>query len=35
MIQWLGLYTFIAEGMGSIPCQRTKIPQASTWCGQK
>lgn len=21
--------------MGSVPGQRTKIPQASTWCGQK
>ena len=28
MVQWLGLHAFIAEGPGSIPGQRTKIPQA-------
>ena len=34
MIQWLGLGAFTAEGTGSIPGWRTKIPQAA-WCGQK
>ena len=33
-VQWLGLCTFTAEGTGSTPGQRTKIPQA-TQCGQK
>ena len=27
-VQWLGLFTFTAEGLGSIPDQGTKIPQA-------
>ena len=26
VVQWLGLHTFTAEGMGSIPGWRTKIP---------
>ena len=26
--QWLGLHTFTAEGVGSVPGQGTKIPQA-------
>ena len=26
-IQWLGLYTFTAKGLGSIPGRGTKIPQ--------
>ena len=34
MIQWLGLVAFTVEGLGSIPGQRMKIPQA-TQCGQK
>ena len=34
-VQWLGHYApFTVKGPGSIPCQRTKIPQA-TQCGQK
>ena len=33
VVQWLGLHAFTAKGMGSIPSQGTKIPQA-TWCGQ-
>ena len=33
-IQWLGLRASTAGGMGSIPGQETKIPQA-TWRGQK
>ena len=28
MAQWLGLYTSIAEGLGSSPAQGTKISQA-------
>ena len=27
--QWLGLRTFTAQSLGSIPCLETKIPQAS------
>ena len=27
-VQWLGLSTLTAEGLGSIPGQETKIPQA-------
>lgn len=34
VVQWLGLGTFIAKGLGSIPGQGTKIPQ-DTWHGQK
>ena len=26
-VQWLGLHAFSAEGLGSIPSQRTKILQ--------
>ena len=33
VIQWLGLYTFTAKGMGLVPDQRTKTPQA-VWHGQ-
>ena len=35
-VQWLGLHTFIAEGLGSIPRvpRGTKIPQTE-WPGQK
>ena len=33
-VQWLGLCTFTAEGMGLTPGQGIKIPQA-TWYGQK
>ena len=29
VVQWLGLYLPAARGMGSIPGQGTKIPQAS------
>ena len=29
MIQWLGLCSFTAEGMGSIPGLGTKIPEAA------
>lgn len=25
VVQWLELHAFTAQGMGSIPCQRTKI----------
>ena len=28
-VQWLGLCAFTAEGLGSIPGQETKIPQAA------
>ena len=28
VVQWLGPNNFIAEGLGSIPGQRTKIPKA-------
>ena len=28
MVQWSGLHTFTANGIGLIPGQRTKIPQA-------
>ena len=31
MVQWLGLCAFIAKGLGSIPGQGTKIPQADAW----
>ena len=34
VVQWLGLHAFTAEGLGSIPGQRTKIPQAASR-GQK
>ena len=34
MIQWLGFCALIAEDLGSVPGQGTKIPQAM-WCGQK
>lgn len=27
-VQWLGLGAFTSEGLGSIPCRGTKIPQA-------
>ena len=33
-VQWLGLLALTAEGLGSIPVQGTKIPQA-TQHGQK
>ena len=33
-VQWLGLCAFTAKGLGSIPVQGTKIPQAA-WHGQK
>ena len=33
-VQWLRLHAFTAKGTGSIPGQRTKIPQAA-WCSQK
>ena len=29
VIQWLGVFPFTAEGVGSIPGQGTKIPQAA------
>ena len=28
MVQWLGLHTFTAEGVGSVPGWGPKIPQA-------
>ena len=28
MVQWLGIHAFTAKGPGSIPGQRTEIPQA-------
>ena len=34
MVQWLELHAFTAEGLGSIPGQGTKIPQAMQY-GQK
>ena len=34
MIQWLGLCTSTAEGIGSTPGQKTKIPFA-VWQGHK
>ena len=34
VVQWLGLHASTAGGLGSIPGQGTKIPQASWW-GQK
>ena len=34
VVQWLRLCAFTAKGLGLIPCQGSKIPQA-TWCGQK
>ena len=34
MVQWLGMESFIAGSLGSIPGQGTKIPQAAQ-CGQK
>ena len=34
MIQWLGVHVSTARGMGSIPGQGSKIPQA-TQCSQK
>ena len=33
-VQWLGLGTFTAGGLSSIPGLGAKIPQ-STWCSQK
>ena len=33
MVQWLGLSTLTAEGLGSIPGQGTKTLK-TTWCGQ-
>ena len=32
-VQWLTLHASTAGGVGSIPGQGTKIPQAA-WCGQ-
>ena len=34
VVQWLGLRTFTAKVVGSIPGQGTKIPQAAR-CNQK
>ena len=34
VVQWLGPCASTAGGMGSIPGQGTKIPQAA-WCGQR
>ena len=34
MVEWLGMESFIAGSLGSIPGQGTKIPQAAL-CGQK
>ena len=34
MVQWLGLSTLTAMGLGSIPGQGNKIPQG-TQCGQR
>ena len=34
VVQWLGLHIFTASGLGSIPGQGTKIPQAASH-GQK
>ena len=34
-VQWLGLHAFTAKGMGSIPGQGTKIPQATQYSKNK
>ncbi len=34
-VQWLGLCAFTAEGLGSIPGQGTKTPQAKVWLKTK
>ena len=34
VVQWLRLHALMAEGLGSIPGQGTKIPQA-TWANKK
>ena len=34
VVQWLGLCAFTAKGLGSIPGQGTKMPEAA-WHGQK
>ena len=34
VVPWLGLRASTAGGLGSIPGQGTKIPQAA-WCGKK
>ena len=34
-VQWLGLCPLIDKGLGSIPGQETKIPQASGCCQKK
>ena len=33
-VQWLGLRTFTAEGLGSTPGRETKVPQ-DVWCSRK
>ena len=35
VVQWLGPNNFIAEGLGSIPGQRTKILQATQFSQKK
>ena len=35
VVQWLGLCTFTAKGLGSIPDWGTKIPQAAQWSKNK
>ena len=34
-VQWLGLHAFTAEGLGSTPGWRTKIPQATQCMAKK
>ena len=34
-VQCLGLSAFTAEGLGSVPCRGTEIPQEAAWHGQK
>ena len=31
VVQWLGLCTFTAKALSSIPTQGTKIPQGQAW----
>ena len=33
-VQWLGLHVLTAKGLGSVPGQGTRIPQAK-WCSPK
>ena len=35
MVQWLGLHASTTEGLGSIPGQGTKIPNATWWASKQ